>query len=188
MSGILGGLIGSFSRSLNSYESIATTVVGVGGSTSVTFSGISQVYKHLQLRVTNRDTGVLNQMNYAYLQFNGDTATNYAWQVVYGDGASALAVATGVSSTNLRAFNTLGGGAPANVFAPSITDIYDYTSTVKNKVIRSNAGYDANGTGQSHIWGGVWFNATIAAITSITISSFGTWAQNSTFALYGIKG
>ena len=58
------------------YDSIATTTVGAGGASSITFSSIPSTYTHLQVRITakgNRGIVIEN----AYLTFNGDSGTNY---------------------------------------------------------------------------------------------------------------
>lgn len=71
------------------FESIATSVVGSGGVSSVTFSSIPAGYKHLQLRgmgQTNRGTYGIDELG---IRFNGDTASNYSAHMVLGDGASA---------------------------------------------------------------------------------------------------
>jgi hypothetical protein len=49
-------------------------------------------------------------------------------------------------------------------------------------------GYDANGSGQMNLISGLFFPSTIAAITSLSITAASsTWAQLSSFDLYGIK-
>jgi hypothetical protein len=54
---ILGIIASSKLTVSNSYESIATTTVGSGGSATVTFSSIPATYKHLQVRTLIRSAG-----------------------------------------------------------------------------------------------------------------------------------
>jgi hypothetical protein len=77
----------------------------------------------------------------------------------------------------------------ASVFAGGVIDILDYTSTNKNKTIRTLSGIDNNGDGTVQFGSGLWF-ATPAAVTSILFNvqsgsaNFVTYTQ---FALYGVR-
>jgi hypothetical protein len=79
--------------------------------------------------------------------------------------------------------------AAANIFAGMVIDILDYTSTSKNKTVRSLGGYDRNGAGEISLSSGLWY-ASPAAITSIELTTTATteFKSYSQFALYGIKG
>jgi len=176
MAGIQLGLIGSYSASLGAYDSIATSVAGVGGTTSVTFSSIPSTYTHLQIRAYGIvAAGVTNLA----VQFNGDTASNYWWHQLYGSGGGTGSNNSGASSPfmYMPTFATQPGGM--------VLDILDYTNTNKYKTMRGIGGSDANGSGQLSLSSGMW-NST-AAITSITLYG-STFSQYSSFALYGIKG
>jgi hypothetical protein len=172
------------------YESIQTVTVGSGGSNSIAFNSIPSTYKHLQIRYNARSTVANVNDGYTSIRFNGD-ATNgnyYFYHVLQGDGASASA---GAGGTNAIIYSgvTAGNSAAANVFGSGVIDILDYTSTTKYKVPRALSGMDNNGAGKISLSSGFWFNT--AAITSITIgaNAFGNdFMQNSSFALYGIKG
>ena len=66
-----------------SYDSIATTTVGAGGASSVTFSSIPQTYTHLQLRYFGGNNA--NPGGSGFVSFNGDTTdANYYDHVLYG--------------------------------------------------------------------------------------------------------
>lgn len=163
-----------------SYEPLASITVPSGGLSSIVFGSIPQTYAHLQIRTFHQSTGSAE----SYMQFNNDTAANYKIHYLYGDGASAVAgvgsVTTGVS------FNYSGG--TGSIFGASVVDILDYTSTNKNKTTRALGGYDANGSGLSILYSGLWFK-TPEAITSIKLfPNTGNFAANSSFSLYGIKG
>ena len=77
-------------------------------------------------------------------------------------------------------------GYTANVFGAGVLDILDYANTNKNKTAKTLAGFDANGSGFADLWSGAWYNTQ--AITSVTLvaGSF-LFAENSRFALYGVK-
>lgn len=152
---------------LTDYESIATTTVGAGGTSTITFSSIPSTYKHLQLRASGANGGTI--------RFNGDTTTtNYRYHYLSGDGATAG------SGTAQNAYWPVSGSVNRTV---DILDILDYSNTSKNKTLRTLGGWDNNGSGEVWISSDLWLNT--AAISSIVIS--GTFAQYSSFALYGVK-
>lgn len=167
---------------LGDFESIATTTVGSGGSSSITFSSIPATYKHLQLRYLARNSG--DNIS-ARATFNSDSSSVYTIHELYGDGASALAAA----QTGIAYYPTglVGPNSSSGVFGVSVTDILDYADTNKFKTARTLTGYDLNGgTGYVELTSGVW--RSTSAISSITIvPNAGNFVQYSHFALYGIK-
>lgn len=171
----------NYPRITNSYESIATTTVGAGGVSSISFSSIPSTYKHLQIRAIARcslDSGRLR------FQFNGDTGTNYSDTYIYADGASA----SGSSGANISRLSGAFSNATANTFGANIIDILDYQNSNKFKATRTLSGIDYNGTGGELIfWSGSWRStATISSILMYFDS--GNITQYSSFALYGIRG
>lgn len=157
----------------NDYESIATTTIGAGGSTSITFSSIPSTYTHLQLRIVTNGGG-------DRLQFNSDTGSNYARHYSLGNGSTA----SGGSSLS-QTYAAVGDyTATASFFPGTIIDILDYANANKYKTIRSYTGFDNNIQGEAFQFGAHWRSNGV--ISSITISG-GTMAQYSSFALYGIK-
>jgi len=164
--------------------------VGAAGASSVSFTNIPNTYAHLQLRIMARtDRGA--EQDSLKLQFNLDTTNGnyYASHYVSGNGASVTVDAQG---TNAYVWlpRYAADSATASNFGVTVTDILDYTSTNKHKVIRNIGGYDNNGSGQVWFSSGMWFPSSIAAITSIQMSPVsGTiFKQYSQFALYGVKG
>jgi hypothetical protein len=182
-SGTLGNKYENLSADNNYMETIASSLVGAGGVSSITFSNIPQGYKHLQIRVLSRSSTAGTQV-FLYPQYNGDTGNNYTIHYLQGSGSSAAATAYTPTAGNF-AMDTPAASANANVFGGSVIDILDYTNTSKYKTMRSLTGYDNNGSGFIDFMSGLWLNT--APITSITISG-GTIAQYSRFSLYGIKG
>lgn len=161
-------------------EPIATTLLGVGGSATITFSNIPNTYKHLQIRYINTTSTVNQNLDF---QFNGDTGSNYAWHRLLGDGASAIADST--ASTTVMRIGRSGGNSTS--FAGGIFDVLDYANTSKYKTARTLYGTDQNGSGLIFLSSGLWQNT--AAVTSITITpAAGSFSQYSRFSLYGIKG
>jgi len=174
------------------YESIATVTVGAGGSSTITFSSIAGTYSHLQLRMLARSTfvrgaGSTTPVNMYMKIGNGGTiqSTNYSYHGLQGDGASATSFAQ-ASATSMFVAAPPGANAAANIFGDVVLDILDYTSTSKNKTIRSLAGVDQNGVGQVALLSASYFGTPLA-ITDIQITTDSNFAQYSSFALYGVK-
>jgi hypothetical protein len=170
----------------NSYESIATTTVGSGGSSTITFSSIPSTFKHLQIRYIARDTTSTNDANSTLLRFNGDTS--YTRHYLYGDGNS---VAAGyVSQTYIDAGLLVGGGQLASAFGVGVVDILDYGNTNKYKTVRTLSGSNTNATTNvNYVMYQSGLYISTSAISSIVVTTNGTaFAQHSQFALYGIRG
>lgn len=180
--GIMASSISGSKSSTTAYESIATTTVGAGGSSSISFTSIPSTYTHLQLRAISRSTTTGES---GQITFNSDTNTNYQRHYLIGSGAAASAGA-GASTSNIDILYINSSATTANVFATNILDILDYANTSKFKTVRLLAGADFNGSGYVGLYSGAW--RSTSAITSITITPSSGIAQYSSFALYGIKG
>jgi len=180
---IAGSLSVGVTPSTSSYESIATVTVGspVGYAE---FTSIPSTFTHLQIRLIGNVPAGATSLQ---VQFNSDTTNaNYFFHELYGSGSAVAATAkTGTQPLYLQYW----GGLPstANIYGAGVIDILDYTNTNKYKTVRSLGGYDANGSGYLMFDSGLWMNTN--AITSIKLApSPNSFAQYSSFALYGIKG
>jgi hypothetical protein len=164
---------------VNDYESIATTTLG-SASATVTFSSIPATFTHLQLRISELASSPGDNCS---IRFNSDTASNYSWHYLLGNGATASASA-GATQTNGILYTSTAASTIANV---GIADILDYANTNKYKTVRSLGGQDSNGSGNVALFSTNW--RSTSAITSITLlRTGGNFNTNSSFALYGIKG
>jgi hypothetical protein len=165
-----------------SYESIATSIVGSGGTSFIEFTTIGSGYKHLQLRYIAMFTDGNAEFEIA---FNSDTtAGNYARHFLYGDGSSAgSGASTGSNTRSILYTRNTSSTTPA----ASVVDILDYGSTNKNKTLRALLGQDYSGSGSLGFNSLLWMNNT-NAITSIKLQpTAGSIREFSHFALYGIK-
>ena len=168
-----------------SYESIQTVTVGAGGQSSISFSSIPSTYKHLQIRGIGRNDTALANMR---MRFNGDTSTSsYRWHFLYGDGTSAGAGDSGTGAGNSDSIYLGNAPTTTSIFAGIIVDVLDYQNVNKNKTSRTLHGYDLNGSGVVQLISGLWMNSS-TAISSITIfAGTNSFAQYSSFALYGVR-
>ena len=151
------------------------------------FTSIPQTYSHLQIRFIARTNRSVSADN-VHLTFNGDneSTTNYGYHLLNGDGASASAGA-GSNFGYILSGTAAGASLAANIFGFSVVDILDYANTNKNRVVRSLAGYDANGSGIVRLNSGLYRSTT--AVTSIKLWAENTFlhTQYSQFALCGIR-
>lgn len=173
----------NYPRVTNSYESIQTVTLA-SNQPSITFSSIPSTFKHLQIRAVSAGDTNTN----VRLRFNGDTATNYATHGIQAGAGYGTSVYTNssTSATSIMLFDQQLGNSTN--FNATVTDILDYTSTSKNKTIRTLNGVKGGTGGFMYFQSGLWFK-TPEAVTSITIYPFtGNFYTYTTFALYGIKG
>ena len=156
------------------YEPISTQTVSGTSTSTITFSSIPQTYTDLVLVINGQTSADVD----IFVRFNSDTATNYSYTVMQGNGSSAVSSrvsnSTGWSTTS---------GNPSLGFTTYITNIFNYTNatTFKTSITRTNTN-DRTGAIAS-IW-----RATPAAITTVNVLVYsGYFIAGSTFTLYGIK-
>lgn len=156
---------------------------------NVEFTNIPQTYTHLQIRAlaqTSRATFGVDSLRF---QFNADTANNYSWHHLRGDGSTTESAA-GSTLGYMEAQRIL-GTTTGNSYGGFVMDILDYRNTNKFTTVRTIGGVDVNGTvggigGASVFASGNWRNTN--AVTSIKLyGDAASFTANSSFALYGIK-
>lgn len=192
MSGVLAGLVGSLIAPTGAFESIATAT-GTGSSNTITFSSIPSTYQHLQIRFIAKTTSTAGSDFALDMRFNSDSASNYPWHKLWGDGTTAQA--NGFAATTRI---VLSSRIPdsftswANMFEVGVIDIHDYASTSKNKTARALLGKNINTAAAQDqeiaLVSGLWMSTS--AINSISLITTGStnWTTTTQFALYGIKG
>jgi hypothetical protein len=169
--------------SSSSFESIATVTVGTATST-MTFTSIPATYAHLQIRGMLNGTAA-GTYNNVLMRLNGDSGANYSSHMMYGDGATAGAVAE-TSANRTYGQIMVSQASTSSYVGVGVIDILDYANTSKYKTIRSLQGIEFNSAGDIRLGSGNWRNT--AAITSIEFGTFsGNFNVGSTLALYGIK-
>lgn len=201
MTPILGILASQISGHLfapsTAYESIATTTVGAGGTSTITFSSIPATYTHLQIRLfgqTNRATYGGDNFYIRVGASSVDTGSNYAWHMVYGEGTTTGAGA-GSSATYI---NVLNGGClgttAGSSFGAVVLDVLDYANTSKYKTTRALGGTDDNGASSGGFGravglnSGLWQSTSAIGIISLYPMNGTSFNQYTSAALYGIKG
>ena len=156
------------------YEAIATTTLGSAAS-SVTFSSIAADWTDLVL-IANLLPASSARFK---MQLNGDTANNYSYTVLTGNGSAA----SSGRESSIGNFNFYWNSIPSG-WSSYIINLQNYSNATTFKTILMRGNSPAVETfAQACLW-----RATPAAITSIYLfASVGTFDIGSTFTLYGIK-
>jgi hypothetical protein len=166
-----------------SFESIASAS-GTGSTGVINFSSIPSTYKHLQIRFS----AITAASNQILVTANGDNgASSYTKHYTLGRPNASLY--TGGESGTAELLMMGAYGTVATYPNVGIINIYDYSSTNKNKTFISIAGANNNTTttGEVDIFSGLW--KSTAAINQLNITtSGGNFATTTKFSLYGIKG
>ena len=170
-----------------SFESIATVLVGSGGSATVTFTSIPATYTHLQIRAIAKSNGGADSLD---LNFNGDFGSSqYTYHSMYGNGSN-MGVDVSRPRATIPTDINLVASSNTSMFSAGVLDILDYANVNKYTTTRVLSGFNTNGSANGtavFFSSGLWMSTS--AVTSITLTGRSTnIGQYSSFALYGIKG
>jgi len=165
----------------NTFELIASSTVGSGGSANITFSSIPSTFTDLCVLYsarTNRND-LADDVN---LQFNGVT-TGYSNKRLYGYGTGV----TSDSPANIQGGFATATTTTANTFGNGLIYIPNYTSSNQKSFSVDAVSENNNSTAVMCLLAGL-SNIT-AAISSILLApTNGTaFVQYSTAYLYGVK-
>jgi hypothetical protein len=148
-------------------------------ASSVTFSAVPAGYT--SLRLTGYIASVASSGNIE-LQFNGDTAAHYDWEVLYGGGQAPVSAAAN-ATTYARV-----GYMSSTAVAPTAFDavIVGYSLGVGYTVGRcTTARWDNfSNLAFSEFYTFDWRSS--AVVTSLTITAAGNMGTGTTFSLYGV--
>ncbi len=151
-------------------------------ASQVVFASIPQEYKHLQVRWTAKNTSTGAGI---VIRVNDNTSAVYAQHDLYGNGSTIASVGVG-SINNITLSYAQSSSTTANGFSAGMMDLLDYTSTNKNKTLRSLTGVSTSTVGLQ-LSGGLY--ASTGAVTQLTfISSSSQFAAGTRFSLYGSMG
>lgn len=155
---------------------------------TVSFSSIPGTFTNLQISCTYNTAAV--SANGLYMQFNGDTGTNYISQLLYGLNTTVGALGSGAFAVAQASFLTYPGSSGTGAYpgVASIT-IQNYAGTTWNKsAFATTARFLAAGSNSAVYQNATLLWANTAAITSFLIGD--TTATNivagSTCSVYGV--
>ena len=162
------------------YNLIATTTVGSGSASAITFTSIPQTYTDLKLVWSTRTTQTATS-SAQYMAFN-TLSTNFSFRRLRGTGTATDSY-TEASST---LFGTaVGASATASVFSNGEIVIPNYAGSAYKSFSVDSAAEDNVAVSILVFFAGLWSN--VAAINSISFTTDGNFVQYSTMSLYGIK-
>lgn len=162
------------------YTPLARTTLTSSAST-VTFSSISSAYTDLVLVITGRSTRAATDDS-LYLQFNSDTATNYSYTELAGNGTAASSGRASTQTQIRPATNFDAASQASNTFTPIIINIQNYANTTTYKTTLSRNNMTAK---EVSTVVGLW-RSTAAVSTILLKCAVGNLEAGSTFTLYGI--
>ena len=166
------------------YEPIATTTLGSNVAT-ITFSSIASTYTDLRIVLVGRTDRASTGNDTVSLRFNSDTATNYSYTRLLGNGANASSSAATSLTSSVAGFLPRNNNT-SGIFGLVTVDVFSYAGST-NKTYLSTTSADLNGSGDVASIVGLW--RSTSAITSITFSLGSTfqYLTGTTATLYGIK-
>lgn len=155
---------------LQSTTALATVTLQAASST-VTFSGIPDIYRDLVLVIQTLGTA----SSYDRVRINGETGSIYTRQRMLGNSGGATAQFNTLSAIDLNDINTTS-------FSQATIHFLDANATDKHKpaLVRTNQ------LGATETTAHAVRVATTARITEITVlANSGSFAATSSFALFG---
>lgn len=162
----------------STYTKIASTTLG-SATASVTFSSISSAYTDLVLVASI--SGVSGTIDAWVRVGNGsvDTATNYSWTVLSGNGTTTgSGRGTNISKVYWDFLSSI-----TNVPQFAIMNFMNYSNTTTNKsfTIRGTAASQ-----ETNVTLGMWRSTSAINTIQIGLDSTVTYSAGTTFNLYGI--
>jgi hypothetical protein len=166
-------------------QPIYTQTVGAGGASSITFNNIPQTFTDLMVSISSRETSSTPYSGIS-VRLNNDASALYSGTLAEGYGSAASSRTTGADSL-FPIPHIVGGSATANTFGNAQIYIPNYTaSTFKSLIIDSVTENNSNTTFsfQTGLSSGLY--RSTSTITAFRCIAAGSFAQHSTFSLYGI--
>jgi hypothetical protein len=171
----------------NTYELIASSTVGAGGVTNITFSSIPSTYTDLCLKLSSRSTNTAGSYDTVRILLNGN-ATNVSQRDLYGNGSASGSEALSSPENNTISY-TSNAINTANTFGNLEIYIPNYASTSYAKSISADGVAETNSTTSLVTLTAALWNST-SAINSVQVAPYSgsyTFVQYSTAYLYGVK-
>ena len=172
----------------NTYTLIASSTIGAGGASSITFNSIPSTYTDLKVVASTRNTAT-NTLGLLPIRFNG-SSSSLSSIVLYGFGSNQGSGSYNSVSYAIWGY-TNGATSTSSVFASTEFYIPNYTSSNYKSVSVDSVNENNATDGRQSLTAGLWSNT--AAITSITLDALDggagavNFVQYSTAYLYGIK-
>jgi hypothetical protein len=155
----------------STYSTIATTTLA-SATPSYTFSSIPSTYTDLILVMSGTASGTSD----IYVQFNGDTASNYSRTFLYGDGS--------VAASGRQTFSSfLWAYAVGSNQNDGVLHLQNYSNTTTYKTAISRWNVPSTYTGTSV---GLWRSTSAISSMAVGITGGFNLSIGTTLTLYGI--
>lgn len=162
-----------------SFFLLASTTVGAGGTSTVTFSSINQSYKNLLVVYSARTTNANVYENFK-VRFNGNSSSSIYYDQNWFSTGSTPTSSNNPSSDSFGHELTCGSNATSNNFSNGQIHIANYV----NSGIGKTAYWQSSAEPGAVSFGSKDFR-TNGALNSISfITNSGSFVQNSIFTLY----
>lgn len=166
----------------NTMTLLETITVGAAGASSVTFNSIPQTgYTDLVIKASVRSTVAEDTFG---IRFNSDSGSNYPYRGFVGQGASVSSFSG--TNTYIGLGRQSESGYTANTFGSTEFYVPNYTSANYKSVSVDAVNENNATTARAQLAAGLW-NSTAAITTIQVIPGAGSFAQYSTFSLYGVS-
>ncbi len=164
----------------NTFELIASSTVGAGGTANITFSSIPSTFTDLIIKLSARSSDSATSAG-VVMQFNG-SSSSLSYRLLEGDGSTAASY----NGTTGRVGVTDAATSTASTFGSLEVYIPNYAGST-NKSSSTDSVQETNATtAYADLSANLWSNT--AAITSIALTlQAGSFVQYSTAYLYGVK-
>jgi hypothetical protein len=164
----------------DTFVKIASSTVGAGGTTTITFSSIPSTYTDLCLKFSLRTSRGTYASDLLRVDFNGSTANQSS---LFLEGTSITAYFT-LSTTQIASATT--SITTANTFSNGELYIPNYAGSTYKTISSDSFGENNSTNNAIYLASGLWSNT--AAINSISLTDINsaTIQQYSSATLYGI--
>ena len=164
----------------NTFELIASSTVGAGGTSSIVFGSIPATYTDLVVMCSLRNTGTADQLR---LSLNSSTA-NFSNRLLYGSGSTAGSLSNGGNENLISWIDST--NETANTFANISFYIPNYASS-NYKSVSTDGVQENNATAALASMTATLWSVTTAINAVTLLPTANNFAQYSTAYLYGVK-
>ena len=170
------------------YTLIASNTVGTLGSASIAFTSIPSTFTDLNIVISARTTANPAVSQSIFMKMNNLTSSIYSQRAVEGNGASASSFTQSGVDNTVRLAISNGSSSTSSTFSNSSIYIPNYLSS-NYKSVSVDTVAETNATTQymNLIAYQIASTAAIKDLTFTTETAAVSFAQYSTFYLYGIK-
>ena len=168
------------------HQFISSSTVGSGGSTSVVFSSIPQIYTDLKVVWSAQNNRADGNFGYLMVAFNS-SSSSFSLKTMYSTGSSG-SQGSSTETSNYASFALGTQWQGANTFGSGQMYIPNYSSGAYKSFYVDEVNEKDTSEVVNNFFAGLWSNTN--PITSITFTTTGNatkFNQYSNFYLYGIK-